>query len=889
MNSTLRRKKSDVYSQPSTGTVEDAMFCSHRRKFLKSEVRQRAEELCVTARYNCSDADCPAPAGDACYFNGLWVCVFEDCGKVLCHRHRDVHAQISECVHSVFFNPHASLDWCYLCDVTDRRTSSSGVGIARCGDMDTIYRLETNLANSMGKVGLVNMGNTCYLNAAMQALMNCDPFVYYIQDCYDYLRIMSTFEVRSASLTSQRSKSLVLDSLADLVEIYWGDDPPSASAPRALLRDMANVNRMFNGYSQHDSQEFIGALLDRLHEETFRPQSRFTDNRPLSGGEVYPPSARNQSMISDLFEGTLRSQVTCLSCGSSSFTFDPFMTIPIEIGGASMSNEGSGDSVWSSMKGVACDAFSWMADWTTLSLTECLERFCEVESLNGGNRYRCTNCNDLTPSTKSLRFHHLPEVLVICLKRFSHHSYYSSKGTKGKTKGKKYNQHSNSSSNTTTKTYGNMQSIFKQTNTSLNNSTNIDTTTSNGFAGGGDKERWEYLKEMEANNRCSKYNLTAVVNHSGGLGNGHYISYARHFVTNEWFKYDDSHVEKVTEDDIKTAEGYVLFYQKDTTHRSAERLTIMQQIHAMEMVDEITQPISNVKPTTITHNLKCEKTNTNLPDMTSKSISALPPSTSAPVNYLVARTWFTKWLTVAEPGPITNTDVFCDHGGVTPQLAGTSGSMCVRVPSQVWNQFVVKYGGGPAVTQLTTCVTCERAYVLLQKRRKYEIEAIRKLHVEDTRENQAIRRGESIPTGANSNLESDGGECLHKTNRAISSIYVGEQYGDGDEDNPGAFVSRLCAEESSKTSEPQRTTYYMLPVAWMKEWTTYTSSCHMHVQAPGPIDTSFFTKKETGEPKTNMRNGVHYDVVGRRVWRFFYRMYGCAPGCVPIKRDAPHL
>ncbi|KNC84248.1 hypothetical protein, variant [Sphaeroforma arctica JP610] len=925
--------------------------------------------------------------------------------------------------------------------------------------MDTIYRLEANLAHSMGKVGLVNLGNTCYMNAAMQALMNCDPLVYYIQDCYDYLRIMSTFKTRT--FRSQKADPLLLDSMADLLDMYWSDDPPRALAPKAILRDIAHVNRMFSGYAQHDSQEFIGALLDRLHEETFRPQSMLPDLHPHADAHAKPaknkrkkvphrgaraPSARNQSMISDLFEGTLRSQVTCLTCGNSSFKFDPFMTIPIEIGNALSNGYENEDGMWQSIKGVATETYSWMTDWKSLTLEECLERFCEVESLNGGNRYRCTSCNDLTPSTKSLRFHHLPEILVICLKRFSHHSFYSSKvttkvtypvtglnmdpftihhetpmSTPANSRSHTPNPQSDSASSLARKAMKNAQQTVPHmanktasgkvhadglkkshskeakaktkkatvsscghtsTRQTYTGKTRLDAKHGSGvrtstgsksdvgetpeltgrteshatihfredFDSGSDtdgdlsaEEQWKRdMQEMEANNRCSKYNLTAVINHSGGLGNGHYIGYARHFINNEWFKYDDSHVTKCKESDVKKVEGYVLFYQKDTTHRSAERLTIMQQIHAMEMEDE--KRTSDTKPSTQAS--RSGTTKNNVHRSMSARTSANPRAAEAQTSYLVARTWFTKWLTVAEPGPITNTDVFCRHGGITPQLASTSGSMCVRVPAQVWNTFVSMYGGGPAVTQLTTCVTCERDYVRLQNRREYERDAVHRLHDEDTRENNDIRRGVLSEVDNNTDsidcsprkhaaeaMEVD--DSAHDTENPVNDYMESQSTSDdavrksffrldlgddGDGSSPGAYISRMCSqppghagshphtplesitESTGLTDHPEQpnaqaageagarvTCYYMVPISWMKQWSEYTRSFHLHVQPPGAIDTSFLINGQTGRPKTNMKKGVHYDVVGRRVWAFLCRRYGCAEGSVPIMRTNPHL
>lgn len=36
------------------------------------------------------------------------------------------------------------------------------------------------------------------------------------------------------------------------------------------------------------------------------------------------------------------------------------------------------------------------------------------------------------------------------------------------------------------------------------------------------------------------YNLIAVSNHYGGMGGGHYTSYAKNCILNKWLEFDDS-------------------------------------------------------------------------------------------------------------------------------------------------------------------------------------------------------------------------------------------------------------------------------------------------------------------------------------------------------------
>ena len=60
------------------------------------------------------------------------------------------------------------------------------------------------------------------------------------------------------------------------------------------------------------------------------------------------------------------------------------------------------------------------------------------------------------------------------------------------------------------------------------------------------------------------YELYAISVHSGGMGGGHYIAYAKHRigVEEKWFYYSDSHYQEVSEQQVLSAQAYVLFYRR---------------------------------------------------------------------------------------------------------------------------------------------------------------------------------------------------------------------------------------------------------------------------------------------------------------------------------------
>jgi hypothetical protein len=113
-------------------------------------------------------------------------------------------------------------------------------------------------------VGLRNMGNTCYLNSAIQMLFSVRPF----------LVAMSKFHKTVHSLSDQTISTPLLESVLDLAQRMGVLQPTSlleklnsAADPSQLKRTLDNLTDKFKGYEQRDSHEFAATFIDLLHEE----------------------------------------------------------------------------------------------------------------------------------------------------------------------------------------------------------------------------------------------------------------------------------------------------------------------------------------------------------------------------------------------------------------------------------------------------------------------------------------------------------------------------------------------------------------------------------------------------------------------------------------------
>ncbi|XP_029768246.1 ubiquitin carboxyl-terminal hydrolase 33 [Terrapene carolina triunguis] len=179
------------------------------------------------------------------------------------------------------------------------------------------------------------------------------------------------------------------------------------------------------------------------------------------------------------------------------------------------------------------------------------------------------------------------------------------------------------------------------------------------------------------------YDLLSVICHHGTASSGHYIAYCRNNLNNLWYEFDDQSVTEVPESTVQNAEAYVLFYRKSNEEARRERQRVSSLLTMME------------------------------------------PSL---LQFYISRQWLNKFKTFAEPGPISNNDFLCMHGGVLPHKAGFIEDLIVMLPQNIWDTLYSRFGGGPAVNHLYVCHTCQIEAEKTEKRRKTELEMFIRLN-----------------------------------------------------------------------------------------------------------------------------------------------------------------
>ena len=349
---------------------------------------------------------------------------------------------------------------------------------------------------SYGIAGLMNLGNTCYMNTAIQCLASTPPLVEYFQG------FPWRDELNRENPIGAGGK--IAEDFGQLIAEMWAtssDNSASKGAskkgkiitPTAFKKTLGSFHCQFQTTQQQDVQELLAFMLDGLHEDLNRvvvkpyvPEVE-SDGKLDSEHEVAVASwrgylLRNRSIVVDIFQGQLRNVLKCLTCNHKSLKFDPYMYMS-----------------------VPCNP-------QTSTLKHCLAEFCKPEVLSSDCQWRCPKCKEPRDAEKKMDLWIVPPIFIVHLKRFQQNE----KGKRSK--------------------------IDSLIDFPLEN---LDLSEFVGKSGS-----------------THLYNLYGVANHHGSLARGHYTAFVRHERSGQWYKFNDTKINKISEREVVTKSAYVLFYSK---------------------------------------------------------------------------------------------------------------------------------------------------------------------------------------------------------------------------------------------------------------------------------------------------------------------------------------
>ena len=334
-----------------------------------------------------------------------------------------------------------------------------------------------------GFSGLHNIGNTCYINSALQVLLHTFPFLnIFLEDNFD-------------------SSSRLSVELNKLFKCLWYNN--CNVKPQSFKLLIGRLNPMFAGYSQQDSFEFLQFMIETIHKELSREVQMNINvslyvKEYIKISEQYKTNLKENidfkkvaikyailkkkyqkdilkvksykiwksdfekkySGLVDLFYGQFENTIECLECGYISYKFENYSSISIDI------------------PETECD------------LDKCLSVFTQKHKIS----WKCSSCNQ-NNATKKITLWKTPLILMIQLKRFK----CDTKTTK---------------------------------NNILVNFSILDFDISSYFS-------------TNIKYQSSKYKLYSIINHYGNIHGGHYTSYCLNS-DDKWYVFDDDRVSPIT-------------------------------------------------------------------------------------------------------------------------------------------------------------------------------------------------------------------------------------------------------------------------------------------------------------------------------------------------------
>ncbi|XP_078075072.1 ubiquitin carboxyl-terminal hydrolase 33 isoform X1 [Mustelus asterias] len=859
------------------------------------------DELIEKSHGTCQDCKVGGP--------NLWACLEDGCSYVGCGEshsdHSTIHSQDTR--HNLTVNLTTLRVWCYACgkevflerklgppptaqrgrspQVHEHQDSSPCDQVLKAPitivghDLDAEY----DDIKTRGLTGLKNIGNTCYLNAALQALSNCPPLTLFFLEC--------------GGLVQTDKKPALSKSYQKLMAEIWHKNRPSYVVPTSLFQGIKTVNPMFRGYSQQDAQEFLRCLMDQLHEElkeqviehiedalcvTMEEQmeeENLSDNEfqscdsctssdkadPETNSKMSTedsPDAemliheevknrvsakgwqRERNLLHKLYrpnsgddldkdmdtspgadqmvdcDGTVKVQIQSrlpevasdMSVRSPSRPSSPMFDETVN--SRLSSSPPRSTSVW----GGLVSSHKKVVSFTPLKKRKQVKYRSVISDVFDGtivSSVQCLTCDrvsttletfqDLSlpiPGKEDLAKLHSSSHQMSLVKAGSCGEAYTPQGwiayvmeyikswfwgpvvslqdclaaffARDELKGDNMYSCEKCKKLRNGVKFCKVQKLpeilcihLKRFRHELMFSTKINSHVSFPLEG---LDLQPFLAK-DSPSQITTYNLLSVICHHGTASCGHYTAYCLNNLNDRWFEFDDQTVMEVSESTVQNAEAYVLFYRKSSEEMQKERQRVNHLLNMME------------------------------------------PSL---LQFYISRQWLNKFKTFAEPGPISNNEFLCVHGGVPPQKASYIDDLVVMLPQNVWDYLYSRYGGGPAVNHLYTCQICQIEIEKIEKRRKMELEMFIRL------------------------------------NKAFQ-----------EEESPSVI--------------------YCISMQWFREWEGFVKGKeHEH---PGPIDN---TKIGVGKSNhVSLKQGADSGQISEETWSFLYSIYGGGPE-ITLRQNISH-
>ena len=396
------------------------------------------------------------------------------------------------------------------------------------------------------KIGLQNVGATCYMNATLQCLCQVEKLVDHFKS---YKRIDEVIQDYK-----KKNENCLTFSFKYLIENLWPTDKSYFNkkynnknsnnkyfVPVKFKEKISKMNPLFEGVKANDSKDLVNFIIMRLHEELNEGTKSENYLSPSQENELAMFTffqknyfQENKSIISDLFYGINGTMYECTSCHVKKYNYQVgfFYIFPLEeirkfkiqyLQNIYMQNMRQQMQFQMMQMGQNMFGFNMnnlmmmnqpyitnLQNSNSVNIFDCFDYNQKIDTMAGENSMHCNICKRQEAAYYHSYIVSSPEIIIIILNR--------GKGIEFNVK-------------LEFEEYLNLQKYVRNNN-----------------------------------NKSCNYQLIGVVTHLGESGaSGHFIAYCKSPIDNNWYLYNDDLCFPVTDlkkQVIDSGMPYILFYQR---------------------------------------------------------------------------------------------------------------------------------------------------------------------------------------------------------------------------------------------------------------------------------------------------------------------------------------